>query len=101
MLQAEPYTGPRDTVELADEFLDDCRWRGLAVATLNAYRWALDRMVAEFSELPITPRDLAPCLDDPSLSQHGSGRQPLCAAVRGRPVPGGVEAAGPGECRLQ
>ena len=27
------------------------------------------------------------------LSQHGSGRQPLCAAVRGRPVPGGEHAA--------
>ena len=76
MLQAEPYTSPRDTVELADEFLDDCRWRGLAVATLNAYRWALDRMIAEFSELPITPRDLAPCLDDPSLAQE-SRRQLL------------------------
>ena len=30
MLRTEPYTGPTDTVELVDEFLSDCRWRGCA-----------------------------------------------------------------------
>ena len=76
MLQVEPYTGPRDTVELVDDFLDDCRWRGLTRATLHNYRWALDRLIAEFQDLPLTPRELAPVLDDDNLAQE-SRRQLL------------------------
>ena len=76
MLQAEPYTGPRDSIELVADFLDDCRWRGLTRATLHNYRWALDRLIAEFQDLPLTPRELAPVLDDDSLAQE-SRRQLL------------------------
>ncbi len=95
MLRNEPYTGPTGTVELADEFLSDCRWRGLAHATLGGYRWALDRLISEFPELPLTPRELAAVLDDPSLAQE-SRRQLLkvlrlfyswCAQEYGAPNP--------------
>ena len=76
MLRTEPYTGPTDTVELVDEFLSDCRWRGCAPKTLDVYRWALDKLISEFQDLPLLPRELAPVLDDPSLAQE-SRRQLL------------------------
>ena len=65
MLRSEPYTGPLDTSDLVDAFLDDCRWRGLRAPTLLGYRWALERLISECPELPTTPRELAAALDMP------------------------------------
>ena len=76
MLQPDLYTGPLDTVELVDQFLADCRWRGLTQATLDGYRWALNRLIFQHPELPLMPRELALVLDDPSLAQE-SRRQLL------------------------
>ena len=70
MLRIEPYAGPLDTAELVDEFLDDCRWRGLRQPTLVGYRWALERLISQCQELPTTPRELAAALDDPSTQSH-------------------------------
>ena len=80
MLRSESYTGPLDTAELVDEFLDDCRWRGLRVPTLVGYRWALDRLIAACPELPTTPRELAAALDDAGLAQES--RRQLLKVVR-------------------
>ena len=95
MLQPELYTGPLDTAELVDQFLADCRWRGLTTATLDGYRWALNRLISEYPELPLMPRELALVLDDPRLAQE-SRRQLLkdlrlfyawCAQEYGAPNP--------------
>ena len=80
MLRSHPYTGPLDTSVLVDEFLDDCRWRGLRQPTLDGYRWALERLISECQDLPLTPRELAAALDDPSLAQES--RRQLLKVVR-------------------
>ena len=75
------------------------RW--IRAKTLDVYRWALDKLISEFQDLPLLPRELAPVLDDPSLAQE-SRRQLLkvlrffyrwCGREYGRTQPGGTAGA--------
>ena len=47
---------------------------------MDGYRWALDRLISERPDLPLTPRELAPVLDDPGLAQES--RRQLLKVVR-------------------
>lgn len=56
------------SADLAAEFLEDCEFRRLAVATRANYRWALNRLVDHCHLLPLTPRELRPVLECPDLA---------------------------------
>lgn len=62
-----------DTADAAEEFLDHCRYRGLADSTLTSYRWGLGRLAAACPELPVAARDVMRLLGDRTPSRK-SGR---------------------------
>lgn len=76
MLQPDLSYDPMATDDLVTQFITDCRRRGLTLATQAGYLWALDRLISECPDLPRTPWELAPVLDDPGLAQE-SRRQLL------------------------
>ena len=76
MLQPDLSYDPMATDDLVTQFITDCRRRELTLATQAGYLWALDRLIRECPDLPRTPWELAPVLDDPGLAQE-SRRQLL------------------------
>ena len=51
-----------DTVTLANQYLQECQYRGLAPATIGQYQWALNRLKAKNLQLPSRGAQLLPAL---------------------------------------
>ena len=58
------------TSKAVSVYLMGCEARGLAKATVDQYRWALLRMVADCRGIPKRGKNLLPALADQSLSQE-------------------------------
>ena len=65
---------------LIDEFLQERVVRGLAVQTVDQYRWALTRLRKVASEMPETRREILPAMADPALSNES--RRDLLKCLR-------------------
>ena len=58
------------TQPLVDQFLTECKLRGLTTATTLQYRWALNRLHHHCPELPCGGFDLLPIIGDESLQME-------------------------------
>ena len=64
-------TGPPEytTEEMARKFLDSRRRRDVQPATLDYYRWCLDKLIRECPEWPSKPEQVAAAWDSPTLGR--------------------------------
>ena len=70
-----------DTAAAIAEYLEDCRYRGLAKTTLENYSWSLARLALQCPTLPADRRQARSVLADDSLAE--ASRKNLRVRVNG------------------
>ena len=64
-----------DTREVVDGYLERCRLRALAKATIDNYRYVLDLLAEASPTLPATEDDIYEVMGDPDYVKNGTRRQ--------------------------